>query len=330
MDWVKAKLQLPFLITRDAILIWIRSNPFSLAAALSYYAMLSLAPLVVIALAIAGQVYGEQLAESELINQIAAASGDEVATAVRSVIENTSQFSSSLVAGLISVVVLLIGASSAFSLLSDTINVIWGVPVQRRSSMLYTIRQRVAGIIMALCIGFLLIGSLAISAAVSTLTAFFADRVPAIVPLLVSIDESWGLFIVFAFIFAAMFKVLTEADNWWLDVWIGGVVTATLFSLNKWVLRIYLIYSTITAVYGAAGSLVVLLIWVYNTGLIISFGAALCRACATHYGSISSLSKFMMTTPAHEPYAREPRTIKRATVRRTLASPNHKKPNQFS
>ena len=319
MNWVSQKLQLTFWIIRDAIMIWSGASPFSLAAALSYYTMLSLAPVMVIAIAIAGQVYGEQLVESEIIDQISTASSPEIADVVQSVIENTSQFSNSLVASLISVVILLIGASSAFTLLSDTINIIWGISTQRRRTVWYTLRQRIFGIIMVLSVGFLLLVSVAVSTAVSALTTFFSDRVPVIAPLLARIDDTWWVMIGLSLIFAAIFKVLAEADNWWKDVWVGGVVAAVLFTLNKWILRIYLLYSTVTAVYGAAGSLVILLIWVYNTGLIIFFGAALSKACAIHYGSISDITKFrLMTTPGPVAYGRRPRAKHVVPVRKSL------------
>ena len=319
MNWASQKLQLTFWIIRDAIMIWSGASPFSLAAALSYYTMLSLAPVMVIAIAIAGQVYGPQLVESEIIDQISTASSQEVADVVQSVIENTSQFSNSLVASLISVVILVIGASSAFTLLSDTINIIWGISTQRRRTVWYTLRQRIFGIIMVLGVGFLLLVSLAVSTAVSAMTAFFTDRIPAIAPRLASIDDTWWVIIVLSIIFAAIFKVLAEADNWWKDVWVGGIVTAMLFTLNKSILRIYLLYSTVMAVYGAAGSLVILLIWVYNTGLIIFFGAALSKACATHYGSISDITRFrLMTSPAPPIYGRRPRAMQTGVVRKSL------------
>lgn len=319
MTWISQKIQLIYGIIRDAIFIWLAANPFSLAAALSYYAMLSLAPLVVIAVAIAGQVYGEQLAQSELINQIAITGGEQVAEVVQNVIANTSAFNSSLIASLVSVAVLLIGASSVFYLLSDTINIIWGISTQQRGTFWYSIRQRLWGILMVLALGFLLIGSLAVSTIVSTVSAFFADQAPQMLGWLVLVDDTWLVFFTFSFIFSAMFKVLAEADNWWQDVWLGGLLTAALFILNKQILRIYLIYSTITAVYGAAGSLVVLLVWVYNTGLIISFGAAFCKSCARHYGSISNITRFkLMTSPTRSTYARRPRIRHSAEVRHTI------------
>ena len=171
---------------------------------------------------------------------------------------------------------------------------------------------------MVLSLGFLLIGSLAVSTIISAIRTFFADRNPEILDWLVLVDDTWLVFFVFSLIFSAMFKVLAEADNWWQDVWLGGLLTASLFILNKWILRIYLIYSTITAVYGAAGSLVILLIWVYNTGLIISFGAAFCKSCARHFGSIADITRFrLMTTPSRSAYARRPRVRHNADVRRS-------------
>ncbi|MEM9773421.1 MAG: YihY/virulence factor BrkB family protein [Chloroflexota bacterium] len=264
--------------------IWGEAKASMMAAALTYYSMLSLSPILVLAVAIAGRVYGDTLVEGELLNQIAEFTSQEVANTVEELITNTSQPETGFVASALSFGVLFFGASGVFTMVSDTFNIIWGVPYDDRSGFWYSLQQRLIGVSMVLSVGLLLLVSILISTVISIVSEWTTDLIPAISGDLYLLERSIT-FLLVPLIFMAINRGLPRTKMTWWDVMIPSFITGMLVLGSRSLINLYLQFSSTSAVYGAAGSLVVLLAWVYMIGLIVFYGAALCRAFAEQFGS---------------------------------------------
>ena len=250
---------------------------------MTYYTMLSLAPLLMIAIAIAGFVYEGQMAESEIVEQVSVVTTPEIAQTVAGLIKNTTTPGSGLLASTLSLLVLFYGASGVFSQLYDTFNDIWQVPVESRTGFLHSVQKRLIGVGMVLIAGVLLIGTLGLGSAIAYLNQL-VDGFPRIVGWLNLADRSLS-FLLMPFIFSMIFWFVPAAKIQWRDVWPAGVMTACLIAASRYLTDLYLQFSTTSEVYGAAGSLVVLLIWVYMTGLVVFFGASFSHAWSMTFGS---------------------------------------------
>ena len=257
--------------------IWSKSRASRLAAALAYYTMLSLSPLLLIATAIAGVAYGEAAAESELIEQISQVAGAQVAEAVQAILLNSSQPQTGLLASALSLLVLLYGASNIFDHLQESLNTIWGVAHLEQKGWWVFVRRRLYAVGLVLGVGFLLLASLLVSTVLGMLQQFLAEQLHPSFDLLYWLDVLVSV-VVLSGVFAFLFKVLPETAVAWREVWGGGVVTAVLFTISKYLLGIYFGQTSTTSVYGAAGSLALLLIWVYFAGQMFFLGAAVTKA----------------------------------------------------
>ncbi len=273
-----------WILLSSSVTIWSQAQAARMAAALTYYTMLSLAPLMLIAIAIAGYFYDDTVAQTELISQVRNLTNEGVAKTVASLIKNATRPNSGLLAGTISVAILLFGASGVFSQLYDTFNDIWHVPYDSRAGFLFTLQKRLIGIGMVLLAGALLVGTLMLSSAITYLNTVFADGIMAY--WLNLADRSLS-FLLMPLIFAMIFWFFPSAKIQWSDVWPAGLLTAVLVAGSRYLIELYLRFSSTSEVYGAAGSLVVLLVWVYVIGMIIFYGAAFSHAWATTFGSHS-------------------------------------------
>ena len=251
-----------------------------MSAALTYFTMLSLAPLLVMAIAIAGFVFGDKMAEAEIVELAARFTTEEIAGTIANLIKNASRPATGIVAGSISVVVLLFGASGVFSQLHDTFNDVWQVPIENRSGMLFTIQQRLIGISMVLVAGVLLLASNVLSTVLSTI----AESYPKTISWLNLADRGVS-YLLMPLVISLMYWLIPSTRIAYRDVIPAAMLTAILVSLSRHLIQMYLKFSTTSEVYGAAGSLVVLLVWVYMTGLVVFQGAAFCRAWAENFGS---------------------------------------------
>jgi membrane protein len=249
-----------------------------LAAALAYYTFLSLAPLLLVLIAVAGLFFGPEAVRGELVGQIGAVTGTEGARAIEDLLASASRPTESLVASIVGVVTLLLGAAGVVGQLEAALNTVWDVaPAQ--TSVMGMIAKRFASLAMVLAVGFLLLVSLALSAALAAGERYVGGLIPG--------SEAVGMvlhfvasFAVVTVLFAILFKFLPDARVEWGDVWVGAVATAILFNAGKLLVGLYLGRSGVASAYGAAGSLVVVLVWVYYAAQILLFGAELTQVYA--------------------------------------------------
>ena len=240
-----------------------------LAAALAYYTLFSIAPLLLIAIAIAGLVFGRSQAQAQIVSQIRGVTGDEGAKAIAEMLTSAGKPKSGILAIIIGVVTLLLGATGVFGQLKDALNTIWDVPAKKSGGILFMIKERFLSFTMVLGVGFLLLVSLVIDAALSAI----GNALWQPLQLLVSLA-------VITVLFAMMFRFLPDVRVEWRDVWFGAAFTAFLFVLGKFALGLYLGRSAIVSSYGAAGSLVVLLVWIFWSSNILFFGAEFTKVYA--------------------------------------------------
>ena len=263
---------------------WQADKASRIAAALAYYTVFSLSPMLVIAIAIAGAFFGQQAAQDQIVEQLTGLVGEDGVKPVMMALNNISQPKIRGVASLISIGVLLPGASGIFAQLQDALNTVWKVKPQPGQGAALFIRKRISSFLMVLAIGFLLILSLILSAAVSTISMYQIDFLPGSAILWENLDfiVSLGLM---TFIFCLMFKYVPDVKIAWKDVFVGSVITAVLFLFGKFLLGVYLSRGSLGSAYGAAGSLIVLLAWIYYSAQIILLGAEFTQVYTRMYGS---------------------------------------------
>ena len=255
-----------------------------LSAALAYYAIFSLAPLIIITISIVGLVYGENAARGQIAEQIKALAGEQAGNAIQGMVKGAAHKSTSFIAAITGIVVLLFGASGVFGELKGALNTIWGVVAKPGLSIFSLIWDRFLSFGMVLGVGFVLLVSLAVSAAISALSRFMSQLFVT-PPFIWKIADFAISFAVVTVLFAMIFKVLPSVRIRWRDVWIGALGTAFLFSVGKTVIGLYLGASSVASVYGAAGSAIIILLWVYYSACILFFGAEFTKVYARRSGA---------------------------------------------
>ncbi|MDQ3813124.1 MAG: YihY/virulence factor BrkB family protein [Armatimonadota bacterium] len=263
---------------------WSEDKASRLAAALSFYTVFSLAPLLVVVVAIAGVFFGEEAARGEISKQMSQTVGPVAAKAIEDLLEHASRPASSIPAMVIGFATVLIGAAGLFGQLQDALNTVWEVQPKPGQGFVATIKHRFLSFAMVLGTGFFLLVSLCISAAVAALGKFLEPYLPIPEPWFHIINDIIA-FVVISILFAVIYKRLPDVEIKWRDVWMGGVVTAILFTLGKFLLGLYLGRSSVASPYGAAGSFAVLLLWINYAAQIILFGAEFTQVYANKYGS---------------------------------------------
>jgi membrane protein len=271
-------------LLRETFTEWNEDKASRLAAALAYYTVFSLAPMLIIAIAIAGAVFGEEAARGEIVTQIQGLVGRDGAQFIETAIEGASKPKAGTIASLISIAVLLFGASGLFAQLQDSLNTIWEVQPKPGRGLIGILRDRFLSFTMVLGVGFLLLVSLVLSAGLSGLVNFLGSLLPGIGALL-QIANFVLSFAVTTLLFGLIYKVLPDVKIAWSDVWSGAIVTSLLFSIGRFALGLYLGNSSFGSTYGAAGSVVIILVWVYYAAQILFFGAEFTQVYARRYGS---------------------------------------------
>jgi membrane protein len=279
---------------------WSEDNASRLAAALAYYTLLSIAPLVVIAIGVAGFVFGEQAARGQIAEQLSDIVGARAAEGIQVVIAHARAPETGIVSTTIGVVVLLFGASAVFGELQTSLNAIWEVRPRPGRGILGIVRDRFLSFTMVLGVAFLLLVSLIVSAALSAAGHFFESALPAGELVWQALNSIISIGTI-TLLFALIFRVIPDADVAWRDVWVGASVTAFLFTLGKFLLGYYLGRSAVTSSYGAAGSLVGLAIWVYYATQILFLGAEFTQVQAKRRGAAIAPSRNAVAVESAHP-----------------------------
>lgn len=280
------QLKKVFMLLKESAQGWSTHKDSRLAAALAYYTVFSLAPLLILVIAIAGAVLGEEAARGQLVGQLQQLVGTQGAEVIETVIAGAGKPGANvgIVASMISLVILIFGSTGVFIQLQDALNTIWEVQPNPDENIKAFIFNRFLSFGMVIGIAFMLLVSLAISAALAFLNNFLGNLAPGL-ELLWSIVNIVVSFSVITFLFAVIFKYLPDVNISWSDVLIGAMITALFFTIGKYLIGVYLGKGTFSSAYGAAGSLVVLLFWIYYSSQILFFGAEFTQVYAKHYGS---------------------------------------------
>ena len=270
-------------IVRDASLSWVSHNAPRLSAALAFYTILSVAPLLVIATAIIGAVFGETGASDTLVKQLQSLMGDSGAKVFKAIVNNSSRPEMGAIASTIGAVTLLLGASGVLSELQSALNTIWNVKLKSDIGVWGGFFHRTKSFGIVLVVGSLLIATVISSAAIAAFGATLLDLVPELAALL-KIANAVLSFAFLTILFAFTFKFLPDVQVWWRDVWCGALATAVLFTIGSYFIGLYLGFAGISTPFGASGSLVAFIVWTYYSSLILFFGVELTQVTATHLG----------------------------------------------
>ena len=290
-------------ILRRSVAGWWNDNVPRLGASLAYYTLFALAPILIVAISIGGLVFGPEAVRGEIVGQIQGLIGREGAEAVQSMLEGASRPGSSIAATVVGIITFFLGATGAFLELQTALNAIWHVePKSDGSFWRVLVMQRVISFGLVVAIGFLLLTSLLVSAALAAIHRYMGTAFPGVVVLWEALNVIVSLTVI-TLLFALIYKVLPDVKLSWRDVWVGALVTAGLFSIGRLIIGLYLGTASIASTYGAAGSVIVILVWVYYSAQIILLGAEFTRAYVDEFGR----------RPPAEEYA-EKKTVKPGKV----------------
>jgi membrane protein len=271
-------------LLREAVALWSSKDPFQLAGALAFYTLFSAAPLLIIAVTITGAVFGEEAARGEVAGQVAGLLGAETAEILETAIRRSRTSEGGLLPTVLGVGALLFGATTVFAQLQAALNRIWGVkPLPSRKGIWVFVLSRVVSFGMVLILGFLLLVSFLASMALQALLRHGENVLPLPPGTAWALDLALSLGIA-SLLFSLIFHVLPDARVAWRETWQGGLLTGVLFVAGQYLISLYLTRAGPASLYGAAGALVVLLLWVYYSSLILFFGAAFTRTLSRHRG----------------------------------------------
>jgi membrane protein len=262
---------------------WSDDNASRLAAALAYYSLLSLAPLIVISIAVAGVFFGDDAARGRVAGELGAIVSGPAAEGINSVVESARAPAAGVLGTIVGVVTLFVGASGVFGELKGSLNAIWEVAPKPGRGILGEIKARFVSFTMVLGVAFLLLVSLVLSSVLSAAGDLFAGALPGGEALWQGVNFCLSLAVITS-LFALIFKFVPDAKVEWRDVWLGAFVTALLFSIGKLALALYLGKSAVGSAYGAAGSVIALVVWVYYAAQILLLGAEFTQVQARHRG----------------------------------------------
>jgi membrane protein len=264
---------------------WIEAEPFQLAAALSYYTLFSLAPLLLIAIGVAGFVFGREAAQNQIVETLQGMIGQESAQTVQEMIQTSNEKpKTGMFSTIIGFVALLFGAGGVVGQLQTSLNKIWEVSPKPGQGIWGFIRQRFFSFAMVLAIGFLLLVSLLVTALLSSFTGMLSSLLgdATFVAHAIDILVSFGFV---TLLFALIYKYVPDVEIQWKDVWVGAALTSVLFTIGKYLIGLYIGTSGVSSSFGAAGSLITVLVWVYYSSLIFFLGAEFTKVYASDYGS---------------------------------------------
>ena len=309
-------------VVKETGTAWDEDNVTRLAASLAYYTLLSIAPLIILAVAVTGLVFGEAAAREHIAGELAGVVGIGAAEAIETIAKNAHTPGSGVFSIVFGVVVLLFGASGVFGELQAALNTVWDVAPKPGRGIWGIIKDRFFSFTLVVGVAFLLLVSLIVSAALTWVGQFFAQSLPGGAVVWQALNFGISFAVVTA-LFALMFKTLPDVRIQWRDVWIGAAVTAALFTLGKFGLGIYLGSAGVASAYGAAGSIVALVIWVYYSAQVLLVGAEFTEVYARRFGSritpdgqaVSVERKHPETSPVERKRPETPTSVPSAKLR---------------
>jgi len=254
------------------------------SASLSYYTVFSIAPILIIIISVAGIFFGRDAVEGQIAGQISGLVGREAADQIQAMIGNTHKSGNNVFASIVSVCVLIIGATSIFGEIQDSINSIWGLKSKPEKGLIKLLITRLISFSLIISLGFIAMVSLLLDTAISVVSEFLGRIPGAGLYFVKSLNYALN-FVVISFMFSVIFKVLPDAKIKWRDVIKGAIITAILFILGREVISFYVAKNNFMSIYGAAASIVIILVWVYYTAVILYFGAEFTKVYAINYGS---------------------------------------------
>jgi membrane protein len=282
-------------ILRRALAGWWNDDVPRLGASLAFYTLFALAPILVVAIAIGGFAFGEEAVRGQVVGQIQGLIGREGAQAVQAMLEGASRPSTTWPATIAGVFTFFLGATGAFLELQTALNTIWRVkPKASGNYFRLLIKQRLISFGLAVALGFLLLTSLLVSAALAAIHAYMGNAFPGVLVLWEALNVVVSLGVI-TLLFAMVYKVLPDRKLSWGDVWVGALVTAGLFTIGKLVIGLYLGTTSIASSYGAAGSVIVILVWVYYSAQVVLLGAEFTREYVERFGRRPPPEEFATT-----------------------------------
>ncbi len=281
---MKKKIITVYQYLKQVFTEFIEDNILKYSASLAYYTVFSLAPVLIVIISICGVLFGKEAIRGQIYSQIKGLVGNDAAVQIQDTIKNIHLTGHNVFATMVSIVVLLIGATGIFGEVQDSLNRIWGLRVKTKKTWWKLILNRLLSFSLIISIGFVMMVSLLLNAIVSAFGHFLARYFSEFSVVLVQITDSVLTFVITTFLFSLMFKVLPDAKIKWKDVLVGGLITSVFFTLGKLGIGYYLGKSNIASVYGAAGSIMIIMVWVYYSSMILYLGAEFTKVYAKVHG----------------------------------------------
>lgn len=271
-------------VLRNSVTLFRSHDTAALGSGLSYFTIFSIAPMLIIVISIVGSIYGPEAVTGELKNQLSSLMGSNTADQLQTMVKAAYKPGKNWIATAISIVLLITGAIGVFDQLRSSLNIIWDVKPQAKKPFMRYLMERLFSFGMIASIAFLLIVSLALNAAIAALSGYMSGLLPAISKLLIQLIEIVVSFGLTTLLFALIYKFMSDVKMKWRNVFYGAIFTAFLFAVGKYLIGLYISQSSIANTYGAASSVVIVLLWVYYSSQIVFFGAEFTRALADYRG----------------------------------------------
>lgn len=281
---MRKKIISVFLFIKQVFTEFSEDNILKYSASLAYYTIFSLAPLLIVIISLCGILFGREAIQGHVYSQIKDLVGSAAAVQIQDSIKNIHVTGHNFFASVVSIAVLIIGATGIFGEVQDSLNKIWGLKIKTKKTWWKLILNRILSFSLILSMGFVMVVSLLLNALISAFGNFLARYISDLSVVLIQISDIVLAFLATTFLFSLMFKMLPDAKIKWKDVFIGGLITSVFFTLGKLGIGYYLGSSNLTTVYGAAGSILIIMVWVYYSSIILYFGAEFTKVYAKVYG----------------------------------------------
>lgn len=269
-------------VVSETVSNWDAHDAFTQSAALAFYTLFSLAPVLIVVISLSGTVFGRERVRGEVVGQFQELMGREAGVAIQGLLEKASTSLHRGIAGIFGLATLLFGTTAVFIQLQTALNTVWEVRPKAGHVLKTLLKKRLLSFALVLAIGFLLLVSLALSAALTAFGEYVRDRLAAPAALFEAVNVLFS-FVLFSVLFAMIYRILPDVEIPWRDVLLGSVVTSALFSVGKWLIGLYIGHTSLASAYGAAGSVIVIVLWVYYTSLIVLLGAEFTRAHSRYF-----------------------------------------------